>query len=203
MQVENHKEEVPFAHYTGLFAAMDADEAAKRLPDVKFDGKEFYVNLLGRTYAVAWPEYAIRALDGGSIPPLPTQTFLLRYLLEGKSLPWLGGWKTFREMPWGELYIKPYTGRVLTRAAYTFGTRLDAFRRAAEKLGGTVLSHGDAGFQFDLIGPYQMQILVWAGDDEFPPNAQVLYSENFAEGFAAEDRVVAGDILISTLKSVM
>lgn len=65
------------------------------------------------------------------------------------------------------------------------------------------LSHGDAGYQFDLIGGYRMQILVWEGDDEFPPNAQVLYSDNFAEGFAAEDRVVAGDILISTIKSQM
>jgi hypothetical protein len=59
------------------------------------------------------------------------------------------------------------------------------------------------GFQFDLIGGYQIQILMWVGDDEFPPSAQILYSDNFAEGFAAEDRVVAGDILISTIKSNM
>ena len=56
---------------------------------------------------------------------------------------------------------------------------------------------------FDLIGGYRMQILLWEGDDEFPPNAQVLYSDNFAAGFAAEDRVVAGDILISTIRSFM
>ena len=48
-----------------------------------------------------------------------------------------------------------------------------------------------------------MQILMREGDDEFPPNALILYSDNFAEGFAAEDRVVAGDILISTVKSNM
>ena len=40
-------------------------------------------------------------------------------------------------------------------------------------------------------------------DDEFPPNAQVLYSDNFAEGFAAEDRGGAGDILISVIKRFM
>ena len=142
-------------------------------------------------------------MDGGSIPPLPTQTFLLRYLLESKKVVWNGQWKTFREMPWGEMYIKPYTGRVLTRAAFTFGTRVAAFRAASEKMGAEAVKHGDAGYQFDLIGGYKMQILVWEGDDEFPPNAQVLYSDNFAEGFAAEDRVVAGDILISTVKSFM
>ena len=92
---------------------------------------------------------------------------------------------------------------MLTRAAFTFGTRIAAFRKAAEAMGALPLPNGDAGYQFDLIGGYRMRILVWEGDDEFPPNAQVLYSANFASGFAAEDRVVAGDILISTVKANM
>lgn len=203
MQVENHKEEVPFAHYVEKFRGLDPSEAVKRLPDVRWDGEVFVLRLLGRDFAISHPDYAIRALDGGSLPPLPTQTFLLRYLLKGKSVTWESQWKTFREMPWGELYIQPYTGRVLTRAAFTLGTRVEAFRKAAEKMGAVPVKHGDAGFQFDLIGPYRMQIIVWAGDEEFSPSAQVLYSDNFAEGFAAEDRVVAGDILISAIKANM
>ena len=203
MQIENHKEEVPFAFYEEKYRTLDPAEVTARVTDVKWDGKEFYVNLLGREFALTHPDYAIRALDGGAVPPLPTQTFLLRYLLESKDVAWAGQWKTFREMPWGEMYIKPYTGRVLTRAAFTFGTRVAAFRAAAEKMGAMALKHGDAGYQFRLIGNYQMQIMVWEGDEEFPPNAQVIYSDNFTEGFAAEDRVVAGDILISTVKQYM
>ena len=203
MQIENHKEEVPFAHYEELYRGLEPAAVTARLADVKWDGNEFYVNLIGREFALAHPDYAIRAIDGGKVPPLPTQTFLLRYLLEGKDTPWAGQWKTFREMPWGEMYIKPYTGRVLTRAAFTFGTRVAAFQAAAEKMGATPVKHGDAGFEFSLIGGYKMQILVWEGDDEFPPNAQVLYSDNFADGFAAEDRVVSGDILISTIRANM
>jgi hypothetical protein len=202
MQIENNKEEVPFSHYEERFRTLDPQEAADRT-EIKWDGKEFYLTLLGREYAISYPNYAIRAIDGGAVPPLPTQTFLLRYLLEGKKTPWLGEWKTFREMPWGEMYIKPYTGRVLTRAAFTFGTRLEAFNAAAQKLGAVPINHGDAGWEFSLIGDYKMQILVWEGDDEFPPNAQVLYSDNFSQGFAAEDRVVAGDILISIVKANM
>ena len=203
MEIENHKEEVPFASYEEKFRALDPGDSAGWLSYVRWDGTEFTVRLLGRDFAIAHPDYAIRALDGGTVPPLPAQTFLLRYLLESRDVRWGGEWKTFREMPWGEMYIKPYTGRVLTRAAFTFGTRVAAFRTAAEKMGGLSLPNGDAGFQFDLVGGYRMRILVWEGDDEFPPNAQVLYSDNFAEGFAAEDRVVAGDILISTIKSYM
>ena len=203
MQIENHKEEVPFAFYEEKFRALDPASVQERLKNVSWDGKEFTVTILGRTFAISHPEYAIRALDEGKLPPLPTQTFLLRYLLESKDVAWAGQWKTFREMPWGEMYIKPYTGRVLTRAAFTFSFKLDAFKAAAEKMGAEPVKHGDAGYRFDLIGGYQMQILIWQGDEEFPPNAQILYSDNFAEGFAAEDRVVAGDILISTIKANM
>ena len=202
MQIENHKEEVPFAHYEQLFRSLDPQEAAART-GAKWDGKEFYVNLLGREFAISHPDYNLRALDEGKLPPLPTQTFLLRYLLESKASRWAGERKTFREMPWGEMYIQPYTGRVLTRAAFTFGFRVVAFRAAAEKMGAEPVKHGDAGFEFNLVGNYKMRILVWEGDDEFPPSAQVLYSDNFAEGFAAEDRVVAGDILITAIKGNM
>ena len=203
MQIENHKEEVPFAFYEEKYRLLDPAEVTARLPDVQWDGKEFYVNLLGREFALAHPQYAIRALDNGPLPPLIVQTFFLRYLLESRDIPWGGTWKTFREMPWGELYIKPYTGRVLTRAAFTFGTRLDAFRAAAQKMDAIALQHADAAYQFRLIGNYHVQLLVWEGDEEFPPNTQILYSDNFEEGFAPEDRVIVGDILIGTVKSYM
>jgi len=203
MQIENHKEEVPFAHYEEQFRSLNPDDVCIRLPQAQWDGKAFTVKLLGREFRITHPEYAIEVMDGGKLPPLPSQTFLLRYLLESKALPWSGEWKTFREMPWGEMYITPYTGRVLTRAAFTFGFRLAAFRAACEKMGAEAVKHGNAGYEFQLLPGYRMQILMWEGDDEFPPNAQVLYSDNFAEGFAAEDRVVAGDILISTIKSYM
>ena len=203
MQIENHKEEVPFAHYEEQFRGLNPADVQMRLQSVQWDGKEFYVNLLGREFAISHPDYALRAVDGGTLLPLPMQTFLLRYLLESKDVLWTGEWKTFREMPWGEMYIKPYTGRVLSRAAFTFGAKLDKFRAACEKMGAQPVRNGDVGFEFTLLGGYKIRLLLWEGDDEFPPNAQVLYSDNFADGFAAEDRVVAGDILISTIVSFM
>ena len=197
MQVENHKEEVPFEYYAELFAKADAQEMAERT-GTEFDGEKFYVNLLGVEYAISYPTAAFT--PGAA---LPVQTFILRWLLEGKKVSWQGNWKTFREMPWGELYIKPYTGRVLTRAAFTFGFKLEKFRAACEKMGAVAVKHGDAGYQLQLLPGFWMQIMVWEGDDEFPPNAQVLYTDNFEDGIAPEDRVVAGDIIITAIKGNM
>ena len=198
MHIENHKEEVPFSFYEEKFKGLDPADVTQRLPFVTFDGTAFRLTLLGTEYTITWPAYSIEPK-----PALPVQTFLLRRLLEGSSKVWLGTWKTFREMPWGEMYNTPYTGRVLTRAAFTFGFKLPKFAAACERLGGRKLSHGDEGYEFDFFGPFKIRILMWAGDDEFPPNAQVLYTENFADCFAAEDRVVAGDILITQIKANM
>lgn len=201
--VENHKEEVPFSHYVDLFRDLDPQEAASRT-GTAFDGTAFTLRLVDADYRIFWPAYRIEARDGAfALKYLPAQTFLLRYLLEGKAVPARGAFKTFREMPWGELYIQPFTGRCLTRAAYTFGTKIPQFAAAMEKLGGKKLPHGDAGYSLELLPGFTMELLLWAGDEEFPPSAQILYSDNFETGFSPEDRVVAGDLLISIVKSYL
>lgn len=206
MQVQNNKEEVPFEHYAEKFRAIDPQEAAWRT-GTAFDetAGTFTLTLLGEAYRITWPEYSISTESerAFALKNRPCQTFLLRFLLEGRKAEPYGAFKTFREMPWGEMYIQPYTGRCLTRAAFTFGTRVEKFRTACGKMEAQPLDHGDAGFQFTLLPGYDMQIMVWEGDEEFPPNAQILYSANFETGFAAEDRVVAGDILISAIKAEM
>lgn len=204
--VENHKEEVPFAHYCQLFAKLDPEEVSART-GIGYDPerREFAMTLMADRYWIRWPEFVIRGEreEALALKSLPAQTFLMRFLLEGKAAPAGGRFLTFREMPWGELYIQPFTGRCLTRAAFTFGTRLDAFRKAMEQLGAEPLHHGDAAYEFALMENFRMQIIVWQGDEEFPPNSQILYSDNFETSFAPEDRVVAGDLAISAIKARM
>ena len=60
MQIENHKEEVPFGIYEERFKGLDPVEAASRT-GAAWDGTEFTVKLLGREFAISHPEYAIRA----------------------------------------------------------------------------------------------------------------------------------------------
>ena len=61
-EVQNNKEEVPFAHYEALFRALDPDEAAARC-GVTFENGAFTVTMLGETYTITWPEYTIAAAE--------------------------------------------------------------------------------------------------------------------------------------------
>ncbi len=211
MEIENHKEEVPFEHYLEKYGSLDPEETAQRL-NILYDAtiQEFRLRFMGHEYAVSYPVFAIRPLEYKEEETdlfrisIPAQTFILRYLLEGQYVQSSGKFMTFREVPtYGELYIQPFTGRCLKRLTYGFGYKLKDFAKAMEQIPGVKkLSIGDVSYEFELVNGYHMQFIFWEGDDEFPPSAQILYSDNFQFGFHAEDMVVAGDLSITTVKSL-
>ena len=204
--VENHKEMVPFEHYVGLYAKLDPAEAAERC-GVAYDpaARRFKMRLMYVDYELTWPVFSIRSEDenGFALGNLPAQMLLIRYLLEGKKSLGTGAFLPYREMPWGEVYLKPFTGRCLNRAAFTFGVQLGRFRKAMEGLPAIPIKRGDAAYQLEIMPGYDVRLIVWEGDDEFPPNSQILFSDNFPQAFSAEDRTVVGDILISDIKRRM
>lgn len=206
MQIENHKEQVPFAHYCSQWEQIDP-EAASRRSGVPFDRAcgSFRLTMLGVAYTLCWPQFSIQAdaPDAFALGNIPAQILLMRYVMSAQPSVSTGKFLTFRETPWGDVYLKPFTGRCLTRAAFTFGTRIDAFRAAMEKMGARRIPHGDAAYEVDFLPELRMQIIVWEGDDEFPPNSQILFSDNFPAAFAAEDLVVCADVLISDGKCHM
>ena len=95
---------MPFEHYVELFRNLNPEEACART-GAAFDGTAFTLRLVNAEYKITWPDYSITAdrEDAFALKALPGQTFLLRWLLEGKAAPARGQFKTFREMPWGEL----------------------------------------------------------------------------------------------------
>ncbi|MCD7832377.1 MAG: DUF3786 domain-containing protein, partial [Lachnospiraceae bacterium] len=109
---------------------------------------------------------------------------------------------TYREVPWGEVYYRQFSGRCLARLAYSYGNRLEAFCTAMEKLGAKKIAAGDAGYEIEVFDGYWIRFQLWGGDEEFPPSAQILFSDNYAAAFHAEDLVVACDVIIGAMKLV-
>ena len=63
------------------------------------------------------------------------------------------------------------------------------------------VKHGDIAYQLEIFPDYLVQMILWEGDDEFPPSSQILFSDNFPISFQAEDMAVMGDVIIGSLKS--
>lgn len=208
MNYENNKEKTPLLYYTPRYEALDPAEVSARC-NVVFDSQksEFRLVFMRRSYRIGFPKFYVRAEDENpDYSPLismpEAQLLIMRYLIEASFFETKGKFLTFREMPWGAVYIAPFDGRCIKRLAFGFGGKPEPLEKAMSKIGAGTLSLGDFSYEFELLDGFKMQFILWQGDDEFPPSSQILFSDNFPMAFTAEDMAVIGDITIGTMKAL-
>jgi hypothetical protein len=202
----NQKEDVPFFHYLGIYKTLDPYTIARRCA-LPFDptASAFALGFMGTAYTVAFPDFALQDPQGRVVQNPAEKILLLHYLCEGTYVESQGKQRSYHEIPWGEVYYQNFKGRCITRLAYTFGKDLPRFRRIMEETSGLhaePLTQGDAGYRFEFMTGLHISFLVWAGDEEFPPSAQILFDDNVAFAFTAEDIAYAGEVIIKRLKEI-
>ncbi len=204
---KDNKEKRPLLHYKPLYEALDPDEASARC-GVAYnrDKKAFALRFMGRDYSIGFPEFSVSPDSEAKFHPLAelpaAQLLIMRYLIEGRYVESKGGFLTFREMPWGEVYKAQFDGRCIKRLAFGFGGKPEALKKAMDEIGASPLKTGDFSYEFELLPGLKMQFILWRGDEEFPPSSQILFSDNFPLAFSAEDMAVIGDVTITTVKAL-
>lgn len=206
---KDSKERVPYEYYLERYQKEDPLAISDRT-QIPYDEKAgvFTLRLMGCTYQISWPDYQIKAVPENVICHYPLENaanariLVLRYFLEGIAAPASGKFLTYREMPWGEVYFRQFQGRCIFRLAYGFGGKLDQFQSIMERLGGVRIEYGDCGYEFEFMNNLRLRFILWAGDDEFPPSAQILFADNFSAAFHGEDMAVVGDVSIGVLKAL-
>ena len=204
---KDSKERLPWEHYLSQYQESDPKEIAARL-GISYDEEQKYFTLkfLGTVYQISWPDFQVtHEADDMGFYPLETMTYArtltIRFLLNGAEASSTGKFKTYREMPWGEVYLRQFDGRCIKRLAFSYGNRIKDFQAIMEHMHCVPVKHGDIAYQLEIFPDYLVQMILWEGDDEFPPSSQILFSDNFPISFQAEDMAVMGDVIIGSLKS--
>ena len=197
---KNNKEELPLEYYIEKYKLTDAKEIAERCA-LSYDEETsaFTFPLLGDEYKISHPDFVI---TGDRTPTNAERILFLRYLLDGKNAMPGGQYLTYREFPWGEVYVQQFTGRCIMRYSFSYGFKPDLLRKIMEHMPAREIPVSDVGYEVTLMPGLTIQFLLWVGDDEFPPNAQILFSDNFRYAFTAEDMANIGDIVISRMKAI-
>ncbi len=198
MDVVNNKEGKPLEYYLERFRACDIEETAARC-GLSREENRVAMGLLGEMFTVSHPDFTV---VGPSPLTNAERILLLRYLVDGRAAVSGGQYLTYREFPWGEVYLRQFTGRCINRFAFSYGGKPDLLRQVMEKLPARPLQRSDCGWEVELMPGLFVQLLLWLGDEEFPPNGQILFSDNFRFAFTAEDLANAGDILLSRMKRI-
>ncbi|MDR2570675.1 MAG: DUF3786 domain-containing protein [Oscillospiraceae bacterium] len=205
--MQKNNQEASLEHYLPIYRELDPSEAEARtgLEYSKSQGR-FTLQVMGHTLYAAWPEFDLIPDNYETCPKtlysFPMQVLTVRVLTVGVNALSSGEFKAYRELPWGELYDPNFNGRCIKRFAYGFGFKPDAFKKAAELLGGTKQELGDVAYDLKFLGNIICRVILWTPDEEFPPSAQFLFSDNTSLMYNAEDLAVVGDVIISTLKEM-
>ena len=205
---KDSKEQRPYEHYLNAYKELDPEEISERTGfPYDRENQMFTVKFMGSTYLVSFPDYEIHHVeDGIGVYPLEeamnAKIFIIRYMAERSKAPATGKFLTYREVPWGEVYFRQFQGRCLMRLAFGYGAKLVAYKKVMTHLGAKPCEMGDCSFELEFMDDLRIRFILWEGDDEFPPSSQILFSDNFAVTFAAEDLAVAGDISMNMMKAL-
>ena len=162
------------------------------------DRRTLQLDLWGKPYSLAHPEYVARDSSGGEAG-LYRQALLLMYLDKADGAPLAHQWLAYRELPGGMFYANAFHGYAELRLAQAFTGDVEKFKEAARRLRGERLTFGDASFEFAALPRILVGAVYWMGDEDFPSSATILF-DAAASHYLPTDAVGAlGSQLVSFL----
>lgn len=181
-------------------ASEPLKEIARRSGFEAVDGKALRIPFLDRSYRVDYPEFAFSdQQETEREVPLQEQVLILHYLEAAGPVQPSGRWIAYREIPGAAFYFGAFVKRAISPLKNVFGEQVAELTRPAEMLGAAKIEEGDAGFEFDLFPHLPLRLIVWSGDEDFPPEASILFDESAGRLLSPEDAAWAASLLVYRL----
>jgi len=163
-------------------------------------GDMLRIPFLNRVFLVSFPDFEFQDESKKSKEvPIQEQVLILHYMM-GESAPASDDkWISYREIPGASFYFSAFVKRATDPLKKVFGQNIPGLLKSAEQLNGKSIEAGDAGFEFRLFPRISLQLILWEGDEEFPPEANILFQENVGEIISPEDAAWLGGMLVYRL----
>ena len=90
----------------------------------------------------------------------------------------------------------------LVDLAGTYGFRPQVYTAVCRAMGAEHIKASGECWQFEFLPGLFVRFTLWEGDEEFAATSQIVFSDNFPDAFAAEDRVVVCEYILGEMKRV-
>jgi len=160
----------------------------------------FRVPFLDRVYRIGFPDFQfVDESNESKDVPIQEQILILHFIAAGVVLGLSGNWIAYREIPGAAFYFSAFTKRAVDPLKKVFGHNLSGFSKTAERLHGTPLDTGDTAYEFRVFPDVPLRLILWAGDDEFPPEASIIFDESIGKILSPEDVAWLSGMLVYRL----
>jgi hypothetical protein len=159
------------------------------------------IPFLDRVYRLEYPSFEFKDDVDNKLIPLQEQVLILHYMM-GSISPSTGKWIAYREIPGASFYFSAFVKRAIDPLKKVFGNNVAGLIKAADKLQGNRIDTGDAGFEFKLFPKISLRLILWAGDEEFPPEANILFEDNIGSIISPEDAAWLAGMIVYRLIAI-
>jgi hypothetical protein len=157
------------------------------------------IEYLNQPYVIATPGMEISLSDsqehgegeaGSEDIDLKDRILILHYIITAEGTPNTGKLIGFKQVPGGLFEYASLSREVLAPLLDQFGKEPERLVEAAANLGGSEAGYGDTAVSIKAFPNVPVVIVLWRGDDEFPPNASILFDSTVSNYLSTEDMSV-------------
>ncbi len=164
------------------------------------NSKSLIISLLNRKFVVTYPEVRISYLEDDSIEPGDVErTLLLHYLEKSEDLKLSGRLIPFRKLPGAISYERAFTSRALAPIIRQYEKDISGFKKAAGRLDAKKSEYGDISFIIPALPRIPLIYVLWAGDEELPGQANILFDSTASRHLPTEDLAVLSELTTERL----
>lgn len=173
-------------HFMEL-ARLDPREVCRRTSCTFDEHRNCYIlPVWGVDYAIYPDAGKISCISDSGLLHEYFSLFAIHYLLTAKKSPPANDWISEKDMLGGATFFRgPHaipthliTGRV--------GNSIEEFRQLGATHHGSPLNMADAAFRFAITDRIPVAVLYWAGDEDFPAEAKILFDKTLPDHFALD-----------------
>ena len=146
------------------------------------------LEFLNKQLDIEWPSMRFSAAKDKKEIPIQQQVLILHYLQGCQGSKVEGQWVAYQEIPDGRFYLDAFVQRAKQPLLKAFGSTPDLLPDLAKQLyDAQPFDHGDVSVVVRALPKIPVALLIWRADDEFPPEASILFDRSIQEILSAED----------------
>jgi len=159
--------------------------------DFKTDSNDNVVlnlDFLGKTVTITWPDLCFFFEGSDQEIPIQQQILILHYLNGSERSGIENKWIAYQEVPDGKFYLDAFLRRGKYPMLQAFGNQPELLAKLCKQIYGARPSdHGDISVVVQAFPMVPVALILWKGDDEFPPEGTILFDRSISGILSAED----------------
>ncbi len=165
--------------------------------------KIIVIEYLNRSYLISLPDIEISLMNSQEPVPIKDRILMLHYLTSARGTPLSNKLVTYKELPGGANYFPTFSKRAIKPLLDHFGKEPQRLVDLAGKLGGHKADYGDVAVTINAFSRVPVTLVLWRGDEEFPPEGNIMFDSTISEYLSTDDINVLCETIVWRLVSLL